>query len=195
MGNEFLLDAGKLRELSKDILRHDVLANISQYNEQMTLSQVVRFFERNGLAFTNTMIQNYVRVGVVPPPVEKRYYTKNHLILLTLIHHLKEIYSLDDIKRLIQPVAKDANTFDDDLIDMAALYKIYEELYREAIDDWGRDLPALVEKVRERVDRSGGVSEAEKETVYFFVTVLTLMVQSIAAKQLARLMLDSFAGE
>jgi len=195
MGNEFLLDAGKLRELSKDILRHDVLANISQYNEQMTLSQVVRFFERNGLAFTNTMIQNYVRVGVVPPPVEKRYYTKNHLILLTLIHHLKEIYSLDDIKRLIQPVAKDANTFDDDLIDMAALYKIYEELYREAIDDWGRDLPALVEKVRERVDKSGGVSEAEKETVYFFVTVLTLMVQSIAAKQLARLMLDSFAGE
>ena len=187
----FPIGENKMREMSKGLLRPDVLVNISQYNDEMTISQVVRFFERQGLEFTKTMIQNYVRVGVMPPPVDKRHYVKNHLIMLTLIYHLKDIYSLDDIKRLLHPVAKDANTFDDDLIDMAAIYSIYEELYREAIDDWSGELPALVEKVCGRVDKSGGVNEAEKETVYTFVTVLTLMAQSIAAKQLARRMLDA----
>lgn len=52
------------------------------------------------------MIQNYVRVGVIPPPVDKRYYTKNHLILLTLVDNLKLIYSLDEIKTLFGPILK-----------------------------------------------------------------------------------------
>jgi len=195
MEQGFLFDKDKLREMSKRILRHDVLTNIGQYNDEMTISQVVRFFERHGLEFTKTMIQNYIRVGVMPPPVEKRYYVKDHLILLTLIHHLKEIYSLEDIKRLIQPVARDENTFDDDMIDMAAIYNIYVELYQKAIDNWEGELPALVKTVRERVDKSGHVNETEKETVYFFVTVLTLMAQSIAAKEMAQLMLASFVGE
>ena len=195
MEQGFLYDKEKLLKLSQNIFRHDVLENIGQYNDEMTISQVVRFFERHGLEFTKTMIQNYVRVGVMPPPIDKRYYVKDHLILLTLIHHLKEIYSLDDIKRLLHPVAKDIDTFEDDMIDMSAMYDIYTELCHRAIHKWENELPELVTAVRERVDNRGGVNENEKETVYFFITVLTLMAQSIATKQLARLMLDSFAPE
>jgi len=195
MERGFLYNREKLSELSKHIFRHDVLENIGQYNDEMTISQVVRFFERHGLEFTKTMIQNYVRVGVMPPPVDKRYYVKDHLILLTLIHHLKGIYSLDDIKRLLTPVAKEGDTFEDDMIDMPAIYDIYTELCHRAINKWENELPELIKTVQERVDKRGSVHDEERETVHFFITVLTLMAQSIATKQLACLMLDSFVSE
>jgi len=192
MDTGFVFEPEKILELSKNILRHDVLSNIGQYNDEMTISQVVRFFERHGLDFTKTMIQNYVRVGVLPPPVDKRYYVKNHLILLTLIHHLKDIYSLDDIKRLLHPVSKDLETFEDDVIDVAAIYDIYIGLCHRAIHKWEKELPELIATVRDKVDNRENVYEGERDTVYFFITVLTLMAQSIATKQLARMMLDTY---
>ena len=193
MENGFHFEPEKLLDLSKNILRHDVLENIGQYNDEMTISQVVRFFERHGLDFTKTMIQNYVRVGVIPPPVDKRYYVKNHLILLTLIHHLKSIYSLDDIKRLLRPVSRDLDTFEDDVIDVAAIYDIYIELCHRAIRKWEKELPDLISAVRDRVDNRDSIGESERDTANFFITVLTLMAQSIATKQLARMMLDAYA--
>jgi len=186
---EFNLE--RILALSKQILPKDTLENISQYNDEMTISQVVRFFERQGLDFTKTMIQNYVRVGVIPPPVDKRYYVKNHLILLTLIHNLKGIFSLDEIRRLIHAISRDIDTFEDDMIDMAVVYDIYTEMYHAKVERWEKELPALFRSVRERVDNSKRIHTDEKDPVYFFITALTLMAQSIATKQLARLLLDT----
>jgi len=182
-------------EPNEQILRHEVLENIGRYDGEMTISQVVRFFERQGLAFTKTMIQNYVRVGVMPPPVDKRYYVKEHLILLALIHQLKEIYSLEDIKRLISPIAKDISTFDDDILDMAAVYGIYAELYEKAVTDCEAALPALLENVRSRADKRLGQTESDREAVCRFVTILTLMAQSIAARQLVFKLLNATETE
>ena len=71
------------------------------------------------------MIQNYVRVGVLPPPVDKRYYTRDHLVLLTLIDSLKSIYSLDEIKTLLEPVRNNPDIFEDDLIKANDVYRNY----------------------------------------------------------------------
>jgi len=166
------------------MLRREVLENIGRYDGEMTISQVVRFFERQGLAFTKTMIQNYVRVGVMPPPVDKRYYVKEHLILLSLIHQLKEVYSLEDIRRLFGPIAKDISTFDDDILDMAAVYGIYTELYEKAVTDSEAALPVLMNDIRVRADKRFVQSGNDREAVCRFVTILTLMAQSIAARQL-----------
>jgi len=80
----------------------NILANIHNYNSEMSISQVIRFFDTFGMNFTKTMIQNYIRVGVLPVPVKKRYYVKSHLILLAMIYELKEIYSLPEIEQLFK---------------------------------------------------------------------------------------------
>ena len=182
-------------EPNGQLLRREALEGIALYDGEMTISQVVRFFERQGIAFTKTMIQNYVRVGVMPPPVDKRYYVKEHLILLALIHRLKEIYSLEDIRRLIAPIAKDISTFDDDILDMTAIYGIYAELHEKAVADGEAALPALLEDVRARVGNRFGQTENDQAAVCRFTAILTLMAQSIAARQLVFRLLDESAPQ
>ena len=97
----------------------------------MTISQVVRFFDGFGIDFTKTMIQNYVRVGVIDPPVEKRYYVKKHLILLAMIYELKDIYSLDEIGLFFKLSIK--NNDDEHLTSIYNEFRaIYEKIYSQA---------------------------------------------------------------
>lgn len=49
---------------------------------------------------TKTMINNYVKKGVVSAPVKKKY-TKEHLAHLIVVSFLKLVYSMDDITLLI----------------------------------------------------------------------------------------------
>ena len=81
----------------------DILRDISQYTKQFTISQVVTFFDRKGLLITKSMIQNYVRDGLLPPPSNKRYYTHKHLATLALITKLKTVFEMSDIKAAMSP--------------------------------------------------------------------------------------------
>ena len=49
---------------------------------------------------TKTMINNYVKKGVVNPPNKKKY-TKEHLAQLIVVSFLKLVYSMDEITLLI----------------------------------------------------------------------------------------------
>lgn len=50
---------------------------------------------------TKTMINNYVKKGVVSPPIKKKY-TKEHLAHLIVVSFLKLIYSMDEITLLLE---------------------------------------------------------------------------------------------
>jgi len=76
------------------------MVEIKNYSKTMTISQVVVFFDRIDIHFTKTMIQNYVRIGLLPPPSDKRHYGHGHLHLLWLIHFFKENFSLEEIRGL-----------------------------------------------------------------------------------------------
>lgn len=82
----------------------DILQDIHQYSHNFTISQVVTFFERKGISLTRSMIQNYVRDGLLPSPVNKRHYTHKHLAVLALICGLKSVYEMTDIKTVIVPL-------------------------------------------------------------------------------------------
>ncbi len=77
------------------------LENIGMYNQNLLLSQVVDFFERRNIFLTKTAIQNYVRIGLLPKPLGGRYYTRGHLIILVMIDKLKECFSLEEIKAIL----------------------------------------------------------------------------------------------
>ncbi len=51
-------------------------------------------------AITQPMINNYVKLGIMPAPVKKRY-GKKHLAYLIIICFLKQTLSMDLIKRII----------------------------------------------------------------------------------------------
>ena len=73
------------------------------------LDQVVNYIERYLVAYsinkedkviTKTMINNYVKQGVMPAP-EKKKYNRAQIAYLLVICILKQVYSISDIKKLI----------------------------------------------------------------------------------------------
>jgi len=109
-----------------------ILDTLKGYSDRMTISQAVVFFERLGYGVTKTMIQNYVRVGALPPPIEKRRYTKNHLLMILMIDHLKAIYSLEEIRRLFEPVADKFNS--GEISGMSDVYRKFCKFYDNKIE-------------------------------------------------------------
>ena len=82
----------------------NILQDIHQYSQQFTISQVVTFFDRKGITISKSMIQNYVRDGLLPPPIKKRYYSHKHLATLALIDGLKAVYEMAAIKTVLLPL-------------------------------------------------------------------------------------------
>lgn len=56
--------------------------------------------EKDGKIVTKTMINNYVKHHVLKPPINKKY-NREHIAYLFVIFILKQIYSINDIKKLI----------------------------------------------------------------------------------------------
>ena len=52
---------------------------------------------------TKTMINNYTKNDLLPPPVKKKY-SKEHLLCLIFIYYLKNILSISDIHTILNPI-------------------------------------------------------------------------------------------
>ena len=169
--------------LADKIIDRDDQVKIATLSDELTISQVVKFFERQGRSFTKTMIQNYVRVGVLPPPVEKRYYTKNHLVLLTLIDNLKAIYSLEEIRTVLIPIRNNPDLFEDDIIKATDVYRNYLALRKETLDQWKKSLPDMFDKINKLLEEDR-VADSEKNTAAAFMISLTIMADTIAMRDL-----------
>lgn len=191
MNKEKKLTKEKLMELTQKVSDSDFFIDLHTFNDEMMISQVVRFFNKQGRQFTKTMIQNYVRIGVLPPPVDKRYYTRNHLILLTLIDNLKSIYSLEEIKQIFTPILKSPDTFDDDMIKVVDLYEDYQLLYKKALTDWNNIIPTTFEEVYQMIEKDE-VKDSEEDVGVAFMMVLTLMAQTIALKKVIHLIAEDY---
>ena len=177
------IDKESLMRIANKIIDKDDQVKIITLSDELTISQVVKFFDKQGRNFTKTMIQNYVRVGVLPPPVDKRYYTKNHLILLTLIDNLKVIYSLDEISTVLEPIRNNPDIFEDDIIKTTDVYKNYLTMRKESLGKWKESLPNLFDKVDNLLSEDG-VNKNEKNKATAFMIALTVMAETIAMKDL-----------
>lgn len=57
---------------------------------------------------TPSMINNYVKLGIIPPPFKKKY-SKTHIAYLIIICSLKQVMPIADIKILIDEKLKDSS--------------------------------------------------------------------------------------
>lgn len=80
------------------------LPAIPLYVDQVLLylRDSLRFFERDeeDVLLTNSMINNYVKNGVLPHP-EKKKYSRQHLAALITICMLKQVLTIPDISTLL----------------------------------------------------------------------------------------------
>ena len=53
---------------------------------------------------TKTMINNYAKNDLLPPP-EKKKYTKDHLLFMVWIYYFKNLLSIGDVQMIMSPLA------------------------------------------------------------------------------------------
>ena len=97
--NDFLNSI--LSSLSRiNYVKLEDIPNIELYMDQVTtfMDKGLARYKRNETdkILTKTMINNYTKAKIFPPPVKKKY-SRTHLMLLIMIYHLKAILSIKDI--------------------------------------------------------------------------------------------------
>ena len=97
------MDNGKI--LAFKMPRYNELPSIELYIDQV-LSYIDSIFaplEMQDIEkpLTASMVNNYVKQGAVPPTVKKRY-SREHIAYLIIVRLAKQIFTIDEIIRMIQ---------------------------------------------------------------------------------------------
>ncbi|MFW5555253.1 MAG: DUF1836 domain-containing protein [Roseburia inulinivorans] len=103
---QFLSDI--LDEFNKiDYVKPEDIPNIDLYMDQVTTfmdSQLATSKRRkDDKILTKTMINNYAKNDLLPPP-EKKKYSKEHVLTLIFIYYFKSILSISDIQSILNPI-------------------------------------------------------------------------------------------
>lgn len=104
---EEILETFKEKIKTVSVVEIADIPKIDLYMDQVTtfMDQALAPYKRlsDGKVLTKTMINNYTKAKVLPPPVKKKY-GRTHIMLLIMIFHLKSVLSIKDIATLFQPI-------------------------------------------------------------------------------------------
>lgn len=134
-----------------DYIHPGDIPNIDLYMDQVTtfmdeqLSSTKRHDEDKIL--TKTMINNYAKNNLLPPPVKKKY-TKEHVLVLIFIYYFKNILSIKDIETLLRPITNGA--FDSEKnLDMTELYEDICKMEKAQIGPLQEEIKASYKKAKD----------------------------------------------
>ena len=143
-------------------------------------------------ALTKTMINNYAKNKILPPPVGKRY-NKNHMLILLLIYYYKSMLSLSDIRTVVDPLAE--NYFS--LHSKPRLTDIYEEIFSFAngemqslVEDLGKKFQTANSSFSEQDPAFADLEEQEREQLQSFSFLSLLAFDVYLKKQLMEKIVD-----
>ncbi len=144
-----------------DFIKPGTVPEIELYMDQVTtfmdghLQNSKRHEEDKVL--TKTMINNYAKNKLLPPP-EKKKYSKDHMYLLTMIYYLKNILSIGDTQALLKPLTETYFGGQHEALDFS---EIYEKLYRGC----KQQLTQTVDSLKNSLDISENVFDTEGVTL------------------------------
>lgn len=172
-----------------DYIKPDDIPNIELYMDQVTtfiethLKASKRFQEDKVL--TKTMINNYAKNNLLPPPVKKKY-SKEHILMLIYIYYFKNILSINDIQSLLNPLAeKYFNTTGD--LNLEDIYSEVFSLEKDQIDILQQD---ILDKYNISQNTFEDVDEKDREFLTLFSFICMLSFDVYVKKQLIEKIID-----
>ena len=85
-----------------------------------------------------TMINNYTKNKLLPPPVKKKY-SSDHLYIMAFIYYFKQMLSIGDIQKLLTPMTEDFFG-DNDVISLEKIYKEVYQLEKDQVSNVSKDI-------------------------------------------------------
>lgn len=182
-----------LENFSKlDYIKPDEIPNIPLYMDQVTtfmnkrLSQNKR--HEDDKILTKTMINNYAKTKILPAPVKKKY-SRNHVLLLIFIYYFKNLLSISDIQKILEPLNN--KYFGDDA--EISLSDLYLEVFRyeeKEIEELSKSVLSQMERSKNAFDSAENLSSADKDFLELFALICMLSYDVYVKKQLIEQLID-----
>ena len=173
-----------------DYVKPEDLPNIDLYMDQVTtfmdrqLAASKRFEEDKIL--TKTMINNYAKNDLLPPP-QKKKYTKEHILTLIFIYYFKNILSISDIQAILNPATEKYFGGSGQI----SLEDIYAEVFRLEKSEGSHLQKDIARKFQLSRETFGDVDEANREDMQMFAFICLLCFDVYVKKQLIENIIDS----
>lgn len=185
-----------LQRLAKlNYIKPGDVPNIDLYMDQVTtfmdehLSDVKRYEDDKIL--TKTMINNYTKNDLLPPPVKKKY-SKEHIYVLTFIYYLKNILSISDIQKLLNPLT-DKFFNKEELPDMEYIYSEIYNMEKAQIVSLSKDVVERTQVAKEAfLDVE---NEEDKDFLQLFSLVGLLSFDVYMKKNIIESLIDDYTNK
>ena len=179
-----------LKYLSQiDYVHPEDIPDIDLYMDQVTtfmeeqLAHSKRYQEDKIL--TKTMINNYAKNKLLPPP-EKKRYSREHILMLIFIYYFKNILSISDIQTLLTPIAQKYFKSMTEK-DMTYIYNEVFSMEKEQIESLKKD---LLRKYKTAQDTFSDADEEDQENLKRFSFICLLSFDVYVKKMMIEHLID-----
>lgn len=139
---------------------------------------------------TKTMINNYAKNDLLPPPVRKKY-SREHMLLLIFIYYFKGILSISDIQTVLKPITGRFFAGNEGL----KLETIYNEVFsleREEVEVMKQD---VVRKYHKAQETFSDAATEDQEFLQTFSFICMLSFDVYVKKMLIEKLIDSCSAK
>ena len=173
-----------------DYIRPEDIPNIDLYMDQVTtfMEEHLKKTRRHpgDKILTKTMINNYAKNDLLPPPTKKKY-SREHMLVLIFIYYFKNLLSITDIQALLKPLTEKYFKNDKDF-GMEEVYKEVFSLEKGELEKLQKDME---EKYAVSKETFKGASEEDREFLQLFSFICILAFDTYMKKTLIEKLVDS----
>ena len=171
---------------TKDIL-NSILNSISRidYIKTEEIPNIDLYMDQVDKILTKTMINNYAKNRLLPPPTKKKY-SKEHLLILTFIYYFKNILSINDIQVLLTPLTEKYFSQENNV----KLTDIYEEIMNLELSQIEPLAKDVTRKFKKSQESFSDINREESEFLQKFAFICMLSFDVYVKKQVIEQLID-----
>lgn len=170
-------------------IKASLLPDLDLYVDQITtfltrhLAKTIRF--EDDKIMTKTMINNYTKNHLLPPP-DKKKYSRDHILLMIFIYYFKNFLPISDIKTILGPLTDKYFHKDADL----NLEAIYTTLFSKEDTFVQEVLENVMKQFHMSADLFPDAPKADQASLREFTFICMLSLDIYLKKQLIEAILD-----
>lgn len=173
-----------------DHIRLSDIPDIDLYMDQVThfMEEHLKSSKRyeSDKILTKTMINNYAKNKLLPPP-EKKRYTKEHMLVLIFIYYFKGFLPLSDIQAILQPITEHFFKAGQDY----NIQDIYSEIYTLGKEQISESIHDVMDNYHSAANSFKDCPEENREFMQLFSFICMLSFDIYLKKEIIEKMIDS----
>ena len=173
-----------------DYIRPEDIPNIDLYMDQVTtfMEEHLKKTRRHpgDKILTKTMINNYAKNDLLPPPTKKKY-SREHMLVLIFIYYFKNLLSITDIQALLKPLTEKYFKNDKDF----GMEEVYKEVFSREKGELEKLQKDMEEKYAVSKETFKGAPEEDREFLQLFSFICILAFDTYMKKTLIEKLVDS----